>query len=197
MKIPNRMKPSGTEALRKKFLKCIGLRSIGATALPGVVKWAIKLGISRGTLVAWAVQAGYARGSASNLLCRIYKALGLSERQPGAGRIPSPDTLELLAYAKTRFGERHLKVLHTAWWRGKAEAKSASGDFAPQSGIAGKPPVAPPLRSLGANNVYIIRRNGHATNRDSVSVRQPTGMILKRNGNTTRKSRNQTRIIRL
>jgi hypothetical protein len=241
MKTVNRIKRPDTAALKERYLDCIGLTSVSTTALQGVVAKLLNLGISRKTLVNWAVRKGYSRGSAANLLTRICKALGFPERQPGAGRIPSPDTLELLAHARTRYGERAINLLRSAWRTGKAQAKSGSGGVAPQSGIAKKPPIAPPLcslganngpiirrygkskaqvksgfgkfppqsgiarkppvappsRSLGANNGSIIRRNGHAANRDTLSVRQPAGMILKRTGNTTRNSRNQTLTIQI
>jgi hypothetical protein len=187
MKTLNGMKQPDATALKERYLECIGITSVGTTALQSVVGKLISLGISRKTLVDWAVRKGYSRGSAANLLTRIYKALGLRERQPGAGRKPSRDTLELLHYARTKYGERHLKVLRAAWWTGKAQAKSGSGDFAPQFGSARKPAVTPPLRSLGANNVHIIRRNGDATKRNSFSPRQSAAVIFKGNGNTTQK----------
>ena len=163
MKTVNRIKRPDPAALKERYLECIGLTSVSTTALEGVVERLIGLGISRKTLVDWAVRKGYSRGSAANLLTRIFKALGLRERQPGAGRKPSRETLELLAYARIRYGKRYLKVLRAAWRTGKAMAESASGDFPPQSEVAEKPPVAPSLRNLGANNGSIIRWNGNAT----------------------------------
>ncbi len=197
MKTLKKTKQPDAAALKERYLECIGITSVGTTALQSVVGRLISLGISRKTLVDWAVRKGYARGSAANLLTRIYKALGLRERQPGAGRKPSHDTLELLHYARVRYGERYLKVLRAAWWTGTAQAKSGAGDFAPQPGIARKPTVAPPSRILGANNVHIIRRNGDAIKRNSVSPRQSAARILKKNGNATKSSRSQTRRIRL
>jgi len=163
MKTLNGMKQAGAAAaLKERYLECIGLTSVSTTALQSTVGKLINLGISRKTLVNWAVRKGYSRGSAANLLTRICKALGLPERQPGAGRIPSPETLELLAHARTRYGERAIKLLRSAWRTGKAQAKSGSGDVTPQSDIAEKGPVVAPSRSLGANNGSIIRRNGKA-----------------------------------
>jgi hypothetical protein len=204
-------KANGLEAqsLKKRFLQCMRLRTTSATALQGVVKRLIDLGISRKTLVAWAVQGGYSQGSASNFLSRIYSSLGFRERRAGAGRKPSPDTLELLAHARTRYGERAVKVLRAAWRTGKAQAKSDSGGFAPQSDIARKLPVAPPLRSLGANNGPIIRRNrrtnhgpiikpgGNAAPRTRVSFHPFAANLFKGNGNRTKKSGNQIRRIRV
>jgi len=197
MKTLNRKKRPDAAALKERYLECIGLTSVSTTALEGVVERLIGLGISRKTLVDWAVRKGYSRGSAANLLTRIFKALGLRERQPGAGRKPSRETLELLDYARVRYGKRYLEVFRAAWRTGKGQAKSGSGIIAPQSDAAGKPPVARPLRSLGANNGSIIRRNGHGTRRNSSGIRPSSATILERNGNTTRNSRNQTRIIRL
>lgn len=191
------MKQPDVAALKDRYLDCIGLTSVSTTALEDAVEKLIGLGISRKTLVDWAVRKGYSRGSAANLLTRIFKALGLRERQPGAGRKPSIETLELLSYARARYGKRYLKVLRAAWRTGKAQAKSGSGIIAPQSDAAGKPPVARPLRSLGANNGSIIRRNGHGTRRNTSGIRASAATILKTNGNTTGNSRNQTRSIRL
>jgi hypothetical protein len=183
MKTLNRTKRPDAAALKERYLECIGLTSVSTTALEGVVERLLGLGISRKTLVDWAVRKGYSRGSAANLLTRIFKALGLRERQPGAGRKPSRETLELLGYARARYGNRCLKVLRAAWRTGKAQAKSGSGNFAPQSDVAEKPPVARPLRRIGANNGSIIRRNGHGTRRNSSGIRPSAAVILKRNGN--------------
>jgi hypothetical protein len=209
MKTVNRIKRPDAAALKERYLDCIGLTSVSTTALQGVVAKLLNLGISRKTLVNWAVRKGYSRGSAANLLTRICKALGLPERHPGAGRIPSPETLELLALARTRYGERAIKLLRSAWRTGKAQEKSGSGGVAPQSDIARKPPVAPPLRSLGTNNGSIIRRNGKTkaqvksssgdvAPQSSIAGKLPVapqlrslgannGSIIRRNGHGTKK----------
>lgn len=61
MKTQNGMKRHGAGALRKEFLKRIGVRTTNAAALQGVVKRLIERGVSRDILVAWGVNAGYPR----------------------------------------------------------------------------------------------------------------------------------------
>jgi len=187
------MKQPDVAALKDRYLDCIGITSVGTTALEDTVEKLIGLGISRKTLVDWAVRKGYSRGSAANLLTRIFKALGLRERQPGAGRKPSRETLELLAYARIRYGKRYLKVLRAAWRTGKSLAESGSGPILPQSDAAEKPPVAPPLRSFGANNGSIIKMSGNATKKikkpnsqhRSMNLGDNNGAIITRNGHAT------------
>ena len=150
------VKQPGPEALKKKFLQCIGLRSTSATALQEVIKKLIEQGLSRKTLVAWAVQGGYSKGHASTLLSRIFSALGLRERKAGAGRKPLPDTLELLAHAQAKYGKRAIKVLRAAWRAGKAQASAGLANCAPL-----------PMHSPGAYYGPVIKRNGKAAARSS------------------------------
>jgi hypothetical protein len=46
----------------------------------------------------------------------------LRKRRIGAGRKPSPDALDLLAYARAKYGEQTLKVLRAAWRLARAQA---------------------------------------------------------------------------
>jgi hypothetical protein len=153
-------KQLGAEVLKERFLQCIGLRFVSATALHEAIKGLIEMGISRKTLVAWAVQGGCSKGYASTLLSRIFSALGMRERRAGAGRKPSPDTLELLALSHARYGARSVKVLRSAWRVGKAQMAAGTGHFAPQPGTAPDLSVASPLRRLGTNYGPVINRNG-------------------------------------
>jgi hypothetical protein len=160
MKNLNGMKPSGTEALRKKFLKCFGVRAGNAAALRQAVKGLIDQGVCRKTLLAWAVQAGHTQGYASNLLSKILCAIGLRERRPGAGPKSSPEALELLALAETKYGERFLKVLRAAWRTGKARMTARVGNTVPHSGRATKAILAPPLGSRGAYHGSMLSGTG-------------------------------------
>ena len=180
-------RPNG-KALKKKFLECFAYRSSGATALQGVVKWLIGQGISRKTLVAWAVQAGYTQGTVASLLSRIFCALGLRERRPGAGRKPSPDALELLAHAKARYRGRYLNVLQAALRAGKTQMTAPLGKLAPHSSQA--PALIAPsvLRSSGANNGFTITRNGGKAGRSRVNFHQSARIIFKSNVNPRKKA---------
>ena len=110
------------KALKRKFLKCFGIRATNMVAWQEVVMDLTDQGVPRETLVDWAVAAGYSRGYVSSLFSRLFCSLGLRKRGAGAGRKPSPDTLELLAHARRRYGARFLKVLRAAWRAGKARA---------------------------------------------------------------------------
>jgi hypothetical protein len=127
-------KPLGS--LKERYLQCFGVRANSVATLQGVVRDLIEDGVSRRTLVAWAVEAGYSKGYVSSLLSRILVSLGLRERKKGAGRKPSPDALELLSYARSRYGENHLNVLRAAWRAGKERGKTTdTPDNANASGI--------------------------------------------------------------
>jgi hypothetical protein len=106
------------EALKRKYLRCFGVRVINSTALQEAVQALIRQGVPRKTLVAWAVRQGTSKRAASTLLSRIFCALGLRERQAGAGRKASPEAVELLAHAHERYGEKCLKILRGALWAG-------------------------------------------------------------------------------
>lgn len=125
----NRLKRRGAEAIKKKFLNCFGVRTSNAGALRHIVEELIQQGVSRQTLVTWAFRAGYSRGYVSSLLSRILCSIGLRTRGVGAGRKPSPDAIELLAYVRSRYGERFLRVLHAAARAGRAQisAEEANG----------------------------------------------------------------------
>jgi len=81
--------------------------------------------IPRQTLAAWAVEAGYSKGYVASLLSRVLVSLGLRERNKGAGRKPSLAALELLAHARSQYGEDFLKVMRAAWRAGKAQLAPA------------------------------------------------------------------------
>jgi hypothetical protein len=148
--IPSETNGLAAQALKQKFLQWFEVRTTSATALQEVVKGLIDQGFSRKTLVAWAVQEGYPKKYVSSVLSRIFCALGLRERQPGAGRKPSPEVLELLAHAQARYGARSLKVLRAAWRTGKTQSAARLEEVAPSAGIVAEPQLAPPLRSPGA-----------------------------------------------
>ncbi|MGA2544689.1 MAG: hypothetical protein ABSG78_24330, partial [Verrucomicrobiota bacterium] len=111
-----------SEALKKKFLHCFGVRATCAMALQKVVKRLLQQGVSRDVLYIWGVDAGHPRTTVSSTLSRIFCAIGLRTRINGAGRKPSPDAPELLDYARGQYGERSLKVLYAALRAGKARA---------------------------------------------------------------------------
>jgi hypothetical protein len=187
MKTQNRMKRRGAGALKKEFLKHIGVRTTNAAALQGVVKRLIERGVSRDILVTWGVHAGYPRTNVSSMLSRILCAIGLRERRPGAGRKPSPDALELLAHARARYNERFLRVLQGALRAGKAQMKAQLRNFAPQSGQATELITPSQLRSHGANCEGAIKGNGTAAALSKVSFPRAAGTIFKTNVNPTKK----------
>jgi hypothetical protein len=116
----------GSQALKERYLQCFGERTNNVTKLQNVVRDLIDEGIPRQTLAAWAVEAGYSKGYVASLLSRILVSLGLRERKEGGGRKPSTFTLELLAHARSRYGEDCLKVLRAAWRTGKAQLAAAN-----------------------------------------------------------------------
>jgi len=111
-----------TSVLRARYVECFGARASMGETLRETVKDLVERGVSRRTLIAWAVETGCSQGYVSKLLSQVFCALGMRERRAGAGRKPSPEVLQLLAYAQAEFGERHLKVLRAAWRIGKAQA---------------------------------------------------------------------------
>ena len=108
------------QALKEKYLGCFGVRAANATAMQDTVKGLVQIGITRKTLHEWAVGAGFSAGYVRSLLSKTFCALGMRERAVGAGRKPPPDALELLVYARARYGDRFLKVLRAALRAGKA-----------------------------------------------------------------------------
>jgi hypothetical protein len=177
------------KTLKKKYLRCFGVRTDNAAALQEIVKGLIDGGVSRKTLVSWAVRAGYSKGYVSSLLSRVLCSIGLRERRAGAGRKPSSAALELMAYAQDKYGEQFLKVLRAAWRAGKAQATAQQ--FLPSSQhrtdmeLIVAPQLQNPRGYLGAT-IKRDRQNG-------VGPRQPGGTIFKRNLNPTIKTRNRTR----
>lgn len=148
--LKDRKRPGAT-TLKKEFLECFGVRTSNAEALRLIVKELIQRGVSRQTLLSWAVQAGYTSSGVSSVLSRILCSSGLRARKAGAGRKPSQDALELLAYARSRYGERFLKVLRGAWRTGQAQASSEDSERS-QRLIA-----EPQLRKLETNCGAAIR----------------------------------------
>ena len=132
------------KALKQKYLECFGVRTTNMTAWQAAIKDLTEQGVSREMLVKWAVAAGYSKSYVSSLLSRILCSLGLRERGLGAGRKPSRDALKLLAYARSRFGDKYRKVLRAAWRAGKAEpAGDSPGE--PLLGGGTSPNVVPQL----------------------------------------------------
>lgn len=119
-------KAPDSKTLKEQFLQCFGVRTDNTAVLQGVVRSLIDQGVPRQTLVKWAVEAGYRKSYVSSLLSRIFVSLGMRERKPGAGRKPSAMALELLAIARSRYGEHFLKVLRGAWRAGKAQCALAN-----------------------------------------------------------------------
>jgi hypothetical protein len=109
------------KALKQKYLECFGIRATNMVTWQEAVRDLTDQGVSRETLADWAVAAGYSRGYVSSLLSRIFCSLGLRKRGAGGGRKPSPDALELLAHARSRYGYRFLKVLRAAWRAGRTQ----------------------------------------------------------------------------
>jgi hypothetical protein len=121
MKTLNNRKHLRSQAFKERYLQCFGVRTNNAALLQSVVRDLIHEGISRQTLAAWAVEGGYSKGYVASLLSRILISLGLRERNKGAGRKPSLAALELLAHARSQYGEDFLKVMRAAWRAGKAQ----------------------------------------------------------------------------
>jgi hypothetical protein len=112
-----------SRVLKQRFLQCFAVRSTNTETLRQVIRELLNLGMVRKTLVRWAIEAGYNCASVRSLLSRIFCALGLRERAKGAGRKPSPEAQELLAYAQARYGDRYLRVLHAAYRAASARAR--------------------------------------------------------------------------
>jgi hypothetical protein len=95
----------GFQTLKEKYVQYFGVRTDNTVLLQGVVRDLINESIQRRTLVAWAVKAGYTKRYVSSWLSRLLVSLGLREREPGAGRRPSPWALEPLTHVQRRYGE--------------------------------------------------------------------------------------------
>jgi len=113
-----------TIALKARYLECFGTRASTGESLRETVRDLVELGVSRSTLIAWAMQTGCTKGYASSLVSRILCKLGLRKRRIGAGRKPSADALNLLAYAQAKFGRQTRKVLRAAWRVANAQAET-------------------------------------------------------------------------
>lgn len=159
--------------LKKQFLECFGIRATNATTLRDTVKNLIERGVARKTLVRWAVQAGYTKSYVSSLLSRILCSIGLRERSIGAGRKPSPEALELLAYTRARYGNNSSKVLRAALRAGRAEVVSGN------SRAALSLIVAPQLNIRQNNRRSSIRHEGKQLH--------PEGRLGQRMSNLRRK----------
>jgi hypothetical protein len=157
MKTLNHGKQLSSQVLKERYLQCFGVRTNNTTLLQGVVRDLIDEGVPRQTLVAWAVEAGYSKGYVSGLLSRILVSSGLRERQRGAGRKPSSATLELLAHARSCYGEDFLKVLRAAWRTGKAQlaVAKAPSETCPRGFLIVDPQFQKPEANYGA----IIKRD--------------------------------------
>ncbi len=171
------------QALKEKYLGCFGVRAASATAMQDAVKGLVQLGITRKTLHEWAVGAGFSAGYVRSHLSKMFCALGMRERAVGAGRKPSPDALELLIYARARYGDRFLKVLRGALRAGKVRVAAEGPRSGSPSGAALI--VAPQLTNRDANGGATIKRRGQIAARNRASLHQPRGSIFKRNFNST------------
>ena len=115
----DKTQPVSPREIKHNYLHCFGVRAGNTAALTQVVKVLVEQGVSRATLMDWAVGAGHSRATVASVLSRILCALGWRERREGAGRKVSPEALELLAFARVRYGLRHVKILCAAWRVGK------------------------------------------------------------------------------
>jgi len=185
MKTLNNREHLRSQALKERYLQCFGVRANNATLLQGVVGDLIGEGVSRQTLVAWAVEAGYSKGYVSGLLSRLLVSLGLRQRQKGAGRKPSPATLELLAHARSQYGEDFLKVLRAAWRTGKAQLaaiNAPSGTSPRGSSVI----VTPQFQKLGTNYGTIIKRGTQPARRNHGTRSRSATIHFKRSSRPTK-----------
>lgn len=136
--------------LKAKFLACLEARVTSTKTLPDVIRGLLDFGVERTTLFHWAIDAGYNELTVRTVLSRAFCALGFRERKEGAGRKPSVKALELLQYARERYGDLALKILRAAFRAGKAQAKTTEAGEQ-LGGILGA--IADPqLRGLGLND---------------------------------------------
>lgn len=155
MKTRYHEKNLSSHTLKEKYLQYFGVRADNAATLQNVVRDLIDEGVPRKTLVAWAEEADFSRPHIASVLSRIFVALGLRERKKGAGRKPSPAALELLAHARSRYGENFLRVLYAACRAGKVHLAAANA-----SNGTSQPPVKP-------NCTSTIRRGTRPTGRSN------------------------------
>jgi hypothetical protein len=177
------------KALKQKYLECFGVCATNMAAWQEAVKNLTEQGVSREMLVNWAVAAGYSRGYVSSLLSHIFCSLGLRKRGAGAGRKPSPDALELLAYARSRFGERFRKVLRAAWRAGNTRP---AGDSLCESLYSGtiNTIVAP---QLGRSFSIVAQRSKTREVAPRCERRQSLSAVFKGNSSRTTTARNEAR----
>ena len=100
------------EALKDKYLECFRARS--PVTLREIVQGLVRIGVRRDLLLAWAVADGHKESRVAKLLSQCFCALGLRERQLGAGRRTAPPALLLLAFAQEVFGDQQRKCLRAA-----------------------------------------------------------------------------------
>lgn len=110
---PETNPPIRKQALKAKYLECLRARS--PLTLRQVVKDLLQIGVGRDLLLAWAMSVGHDRKYVGKLLSECLTALGVRQRQAGAGRRTSPGALVLLAFAHELFGKEHRKRLRAAW----------------------------------------------------------------------------------
>ena len=176
--------------LKKEYLACVGLRTTNAARLQEAVKELVEQGETRETLVQWAISDGISAAAARTLLCRIFVALGLRQRGVGAGRKAPAEALDLLVYARNRYGERHLRLLRAALRAGRTETEKSFADqragqrghdrlnYSPQleGGDSNNSPQlgikVPPLRTA-SNGAHRPRELSNQTTRNLNRVHQP------------------------
>ena len=190
-------KSSGLDrkALKQKYLDCFGARATNAETWRQTVMRLIEQGVTRGTLLNWAIDAGHPRITVSSVLSRILVALGVRERQPGAGRRPSPEALELLEHVRVRYGEQFLKVLHAA----ARAARTQREVEASQNKLPGNAHHAANAAGISQRNkghcASAIRRGGKPTSQPKHDRHPSLRAIFKRNSHTTSTMRIKTRRI--
>jgi hypothetical protein len=168
------------QTLKEKYLACFGARSSNAVAMVEAVKGLVQLGVTRKSLVQWATAAGYDIASVRSLLSRIFCALGFRERAAGAGRKPTPEALQLLGYAREKYGDRSLNVLRAAWRAGKGgDAVAGFRGQARPTGAAGLN-VVPQLQKGMLNCGATIRGSKLNAGRSRAGHRQAAKIISRR-----------------
>jgi len=124
---------SDTSEIRTNYLASLSARVGNRNALREAVVAACRHGISRQTLILWGVQAGFSESYLRSLLSRIFRALGVSARNQGAGRKTDPLAQAVLASLRLQYGrDRARKLLRAALRIDRAEAEvSRSASLAP------------------------------------------------------------------
>jgi hypothetical protein len=169
-------------ALKKRFLQCFGERNANSAAMQETVRRLADLGVSRKALVGLGVRAGWSKASVSSVLSRIFCALGLRERRPGAGRKVSRDALEHLAYTRSKYGANARKVLRGALRAESAQPNSGTGQCPPQDGESANLISVHQLQATNTNFGTAINRNGNAMRWNGFNSHPSSGNVSKRNG---------------